>query len=47
MSNIFSTQPGGYRPGRKCDWFKLLSVALPLTLLGAGLLAFVVAQVFL
>lgn len=43
-SSLFKT--GGYRPSGKCDWSKLLTVALPLTLLGAGVLAFVLRMVF-
>ena len=44
-SSLF--QPGGYRPSGKCNWFKLLTVALPLSLLGACVLAFVLAKVFI
>jgi hypothetical protein len=40
-------RPGGYRPSGRCDWFTLLAIALPLTLLGACVLAFVLSQVFL
>ena len=39
-------QSGGYRPSGKCDWFKLLTVALPLSLVGACVLSFVLCKLF-
>ncbi len=37
---------GDYRPSGKCDWFKLLTIALPISLLGSFVLAFALAGVF-
>jgi len=38
---------GSYRPSGKCDWWKLLTVALPLSLLAACVLAFVLHLAFI
>jgi hypothetical protein len=46
MSFASLFKQGGYRPSGKCDWFKLLTIALPLTLLSACALAFVLAKLF-
>jgi hypothetical protein len=45
LANFFAQ--GGYRPSGKCDWFKLGTVALPLSLLSACILAFIMAKVFI
>jgi hypothetical protein len=47
MSDASLTRASGYRPSGKCDWLRLLTVALPLSLLGACALAFVLMQLFL
>ena len=38
---------GSYCPSGKCDWWRLLTVALPLSLLAACVLAFVLHLAFI
>jgi uncharacterized membrane protein len=47
MSISSISQPAGYQPSGKCDWLKMLTIALPLSLLAACLLSVVLMLVFL
>ena len=46
MSIASISRPSGYRPGGKCDWLKLLTIAMPLSVLAAFVLAVVITPVF-
>jgi hypothetical protein len=46
MSNASLPRSPGYRPSGKCDWLKLLTIAVPFSLLAACALSVVLMEVF-